>query len=275
MGMRGSAGQEGLCTVNMQLTVRNDECLAPSPADLFLSCSSDNKLMHSPLGSLLMTAKLRAGMGSYRDFKSPWIGRPAQPPDVYSFAVRDDQKLGTVVHVSWNGATEVARWKLWHSDSEGRLLELLTEVSRQGFETVMRTAVFACYVLVEAVDNEGASLGKSRVTETIISPEDQLGNATMNKAFGADTYDSTASQDDSKPLVSYLVAFMAGVVIAIAILGLVWSAKRGNWKNRVWWSQRKQAYEPLPSDTLDVPEDNLTYALTRQSIEGDDSHDSG
>lgn len=58
------------------------------------------------------------------------VGRLNRPPDGQVNATAKNEELSMLVHVSWNGATEVARWKLWHSDSEGRYLELLACTDR-------------------------------------------------------------------------------------------------------------------------------------------------
>jgi hypothetical protein len=67
---------------------------------------------------------------SYRVFKSPWVGRPQTVPDVKV----KDRKL----YVSWNGATEVASWRLeMAATSEGKDGEFVAvqELNREGFET--------------------------------------------------------------------------------------------------------------------------------------------
>ena len=49
-------------------------------------------------------------MAFYRAFRFPWSGRPASPPAV--LASLNDTSEETVVHASWNGATEVAAWRV-------------------------------------------------------------------------------------------------------------------------------------------------------------------
>ena len=49
-------------------------------------------------------------MSFYRAFRFPWNGRPASPPA--ALANLNDTSEETIVHMSWNGATEVASWRV-------------------------------------------------------------------------------------------------------------------------------------------------------------------
>ena len=65
---------------------------------------------YSAGGSLLFDAHLPYDMAFYRGFRFPWSGRPPSPPAV----VADLNNTGeeTIVHMSWNGATGVASWRV-------------------------------------------------------------------------------------------------------------------------------------------------------------------
>ena len=95
------------------------------------------------------------------------------PPDVHAAAVVKDNTIGTVVHVSWNGATEVAKWRAWRSDSEGNRLERLSDCfgKRTGFETRLESNDFAGYVVVEALNSDGRVIGFSRPSRTNVPGE--------------------------------------------------------------------------------------------------------
>ncbi|KAK1084170.1 hypothetical protein LTR33_002815 [Friedmanniomyces endolithicus] len=100
----------------------------------------------SQSGTILTTiqfaaAEPRAGGGfvsareptlSYRAFKQEWVGCPRAKPAVW--AERVGGGGGTVVYVSWNGATEVEAWEVWGGDSE-TALRCLGVVATTGFET--------------------------------------------------------------------------------------------------------------------------------------------
>ncbi|KAK4553845.1 hypothetical protein LTR86_009020 [Recurvomyces mirabilis] len=67
---------------------------------------------------------------SYRAFKQPWIGCPLSRPDL----VAEKSPNGTVVYVSWNGATEVEAWEFFVGN-DTHLTHAKT-VPKRGFETM-------------------------------------------------------------------------------------------------------------------------------------------
>jgi hypothetical protein len=96
----------------------------------------------------------RADDGTYRAIRARWEGRPATAPR----AAAD----GRTVWASWNGATEVARWRVLGGDSASAL-KPLTTARKRGFETAIELDVGARFVAVEALDADGKVLGTSRV----------------------------------------------------------------------------------------------------------------
>ena len=64
----------------------------------------------APDGSLLFDAHQPFDMSFYRAFRFPWSGRPLSPPAV--LASLNDTGEETIVHASWNGATDVASWRV-------------------------------------------------------------------------------------------------------------------------------------------------------------------
>lgn len=96
------------------------------------------------------------GLGCYRSYRAKWTGRPQTDPDV---AVRrSGSKMA--VFASWNGATEVVRWRVRSGPSAERLTAART-ARRTGFETEIRVPP-ADYAAVDALDASGAVLGSSR-----------------------------------------------------------------------------------------------------------------
>jgi len=62
-----------------------------------------------PSGRVLYDGRLDVkGLVSYRAFKQPWSGLPSEPP---ALAVERSPDT-TVLYMSWNGATGVARWRV-------------------------------------------------------------------------------------------------------------------------------------------------------------------
>ena len=92
---------------------------------------------HAPDGKLLMKAKLPPKKNTYRAYKSAWVGQPVDPPDVWAHTVESGSpfRYSTEIYVSWNGATEVAKWNMYRSNSKGRKEALLKSVQKNGFET--------------------------------------------------------------------------------------------------------------------------------------------
>jgi hypothetical protein len=96
----------------------------------------------------LITDASHGGDGSYRAYRFPW-GGATTTPDV---AVQDGSVL-----VSWNGATEVAQWRVVVGDDEASA-EPVETVDRDGFETEIPLEQDATYVAVEALDENGEVL---------------------------------------------------------------------------------------------------------------------
>lgn len=112
----------------------------------------------TPGGRVRFDAKFAPGGMSYRVFRSPWTGRPRTLPDV---AVRHVPAGKTTVYASWNGATEVARWRV-EAGANARALRPLRTVRRSGFETAIAIPRVAGVVAVSALDRHGAVLATSK-----------------------------------------------------------------------------------------------------------------
>ena len=102
---------------------------------------------------------LRFGVGrvdSYRAYRFPWTGLPTTRPAV---ALRSGGGR-TTVYVSWNGATEVARWRILGGPDASRLAPVST-VGKDGFETRATVRSTASTFAVEAVAADGTVLRRS------------------------------------------------------------------------------------------------------------------
>jgi hypothetical protein len=105
----------------------------------------------------------RLGTYTYRAQKSSWVGRPATVPDVHL----DTDAAGHLrVAVSWNGATEVASWRVLSGASATALTPVAT-ATRTGFETTVSIGTVstgaAAHVRVDALDASGTVLASSPV----------------------------------------------------------------------------------------------------------------
>ncbi|HET6548356.1 MAG TPA: MFS transporter [Solirubrobacter sp.] len=106
---------------------------------------------YSESGELLFDAALPVPNMTYRAHLRDWVGRPLSRPRA---AVR--RRAGkTTVLVSWNGATEVARWKVL---ADGRAV---AERARSGFETAIDVPDGGARFEVQALDDSGRVLGTS------------------------------------------------------------------------------------------------------------------
>jgi hypothetical protein len=108
----------------------------------------------APSGQLVFDAHFPEHVQSYRAFRLPWRGTPAQPPQ---FAL---QAAGfATVYASWNGATSVASWRVL-AGPDGAHLAPVVQTPRSGFETTIPLPLGTYGVIsVEALDSSGAVLG--------------------------------------------------------------------------------------------------------------------
>jgi len=98
---------------------------------------------------------------SYRAYRFPWQGRPADRP---ALAVKQREAVATL-HVSWNGATDVARWTVL-AGSDADELRPIGTWPKQGFETAITVQSDAKFYAVQAVAADGTKLGRSRAVES-------------------------------------------------------------------------------------------------------------
>jgi hypothetical protein len=95
---------------------------------------------------------------TYRAFRFVWHGHPTDRPAVAVSAGK--------LYVSWNGATEVAKWQLLSGQGQGSLRPGAT-VAKRGFETALALrGVGGAYVAARALDRNGRILGTSRAVRS-------------------------------------------------------------------------------------------------------------
>jgi Arylsulfotransferase (ASST) len=107
-------------------------------------------------GRTLFDAHFPPKEQSYRSFRFPWVGAPAHPP---TFALQ-----GGTVYASWNGATQVATWRVVSGRSRTSLAPVAT-AARSGFETAIAlpASTRGPYMAVQAFDAGGQLIGSSTV----------------------------------------------------------------------------------------------------------------
>jgi hypothetical protein len=131
---------------------------------LFVGWGSEGRVSEfSAAGDVVFDATF-APADSYRAYRFEWEGRPTEPPDVMAAPLDEapgggDGDRQLEVAVSWNGATEVATWRVLAGGSADDL-EPVAEVAKDGFETTTRIEA-AAVVAVEALDSRGEVLDRS------------------------------------------------------------------------------------------------------------------
>jgi hypothetical protein len=110
-----------------------------------------------PMGRVLFDATLGSNVQDFSVEAGAWSGRPLTRPSLTATLLGHER---VAVQVSWNGATEVARWRVLAGRSPRGLSPVAT-VRRTGFETAITARVHGRYVAVQALDRSGAVIGSS------------------------------------------------------------------------------------------------------------------
>jgi hypothetical protein len=116
---------------------------------------------YSPGGRLLFGASVAAPSQSYRAFRETWSAQPASTP---ALAVEPGSgRDSTVAYVSWNGATQVASWRVLAGRSRQQLAPV-ANAGRSGFETTIPLPGSGPWFQVQALGPNGTVLGSSALT---------------------------------------------------------------------------------------------------------------
>ncbi|MGO9892338.1 MAG: MFS transporter [Solirubrobacteraceae bacterium] len=108
---------------------------------------------YSASGDMLLDARLPGSDITYRAQLEPWVGQPLTPP-----AAAARQKAGkTTVYASWNGATQVASWKVL----DGASGQTVAVAAKSGFETAIPVGQSHKTFKVQALDAHGHVLGST------------------------------------------------------------------------------------------------------------------
>lgn len=134
-------------------------------------------------GETVLDGRLPDGDTSFGVYRYRWIGRPAQPPSVAAFTqsqagpVCKPEHQGeicplivrladeTTVYMSWNGATNIASWRVLGGLSSTNL-QPMAAVRRNGFETNVTVPGSVSYVQAQALDASGKVLASSSIVKS-------------------------------------------------------------------------------------------------------------
>ena len=118
--------------------------------------SKPNMSEYSATGQLLFDLVLPKPDISYRASLEQWVGLPLYPP----VGAARRTGAGTTVYASWNGATEVAAWRVL-AGSSANGLTAQTPVGKSGFETTIPVSQSYSAFKVQALDAAGRVIGTS------------------------------------------------------------------------------------------------------------------
>jgi hypothetical protein len=113
---------------------------------------------YTPAGKQIFNGSIPLYMNSYRAFRFAWTGRPRTAP---ALALTKSRKGFIWLYVSWNGATQVAEWRILGGSTPHALKPLKTR-PWSGFETAIDVHGAPRYLAVEAL-RHGRVLGRSAV----------------------------------------------------------------------------------------------------------------
>lgn len=107
-------------------------------------------------GSVLMD--LSMSNWSYRAYRLPWVGQPLTRPSVAA----QRAGAGMTVWASWNGSTEVAKWRVLGGPSSSALAPVTAPRVETGFETAIALSKSYPSVAVQALNAAGKVLATSQ-----------------------------------------------------------------------------------------------------------------
>jgi hypothetical protein len=108
-------------------------------------------------GHVLLDGTLGSNVQNFKTFLAPWTGRPTTSP---SIVVRPAGAGAFSVAASWNGATEVASWRVLAGAASSSLAPVATG-AKAGFQTTLTVRTAGPLIAVQALDGSGAVIGAS------------------------------------------------------------------------------------------------------------------
>ncbi|EGP92037.1 uncharacterized protein MYCGRDRAFT_102821 [Zymoseptoria tritici IPO323] len=187
---------------------------------------------HLSTGEMVMEAALvPEWLGTYRAYKYDFEGRPVEKPRAHSAAYPSTSRNSTttLVHVSWNGATEIAKWALYKTTDTGFPKIPIFQTNKTSFETAMAWDGYASYIIADALDKHGSVLGSTGVIKTVDPTASQLTGAVAEEVYWlqevrqqngdwkADVYEYAIA----RPGRYSVMIFFLGVVSSVVFFTLV------------------------------------------------------
>ena len=174
---------------------------------------------------------------NYRAYKMEFVGQPLTKPRIKAFvSTNAGGQSTTAIYVSWNGATEVARWRFYsRSTKQGGARNIqIGLTAKTGFETIFTAVGYHPITFAEALDVFGNSLGNSSLEVTEIP-------AGFHNANNP-TYKTSTPRSGANSVMYTAFAFVTGFALAT-----IWERYRaGRYSVRLkpgslrWASSRKR-----------------------------------
>ncbi|KAK5631305.1 hypothetical protein RRF57_007019 [Xylaria bambusicola] len=130
---------------------------------------------HTPSGECVLDVQFniwRPEKGypvNYRAFKMDWKAYPTWDPAIVVLGGETNGQFK--IYVSWNGATEVARWQLIVGDSYDNVTDSVTVVLRAGFETEILLKPRQLFIRAAALDKDDSVLGMTAIIPLALDEE--------------------------------------------------------------------------------------------------------
>jgi len=110
-------------------------------------------------GQQIFDAHFSVATSSYRAYRFPWSAQPSTPP---ALAVAFNSNGTPELYASWNGATDVAAWRVLAGTTQSSLTPI-ARTARSGFETEIAPDSEAQYLEVQPLGSSGNVLATSPV----------------------------------------------------------------------------------------------------------------
>ncbi len=128
--------------------------------DLFVGWGSEPYFSEfSSSGQPLYDAHWHGSYESYRAYRLPWAATPATAPAI-AVVPASKGKSPLSVYASWNGATEVASWRVLAGPSPSQLAPVAS-APKNGFETTIVAPGGEKFLAAQALNGAGAVIGTS------------------------------------------------------------------------------------------------------------------
>jgi hypothetical protein len=173
--------------------------------DVFVGWGDTNYFSeYAPSGRQIFNGSFLGPVNSYRAYRFTWRGQPRTPP---AMALSHSAEGAIKVYTAWNGATDVARWRVLGGAAPNALSGLGEARDRGSFETGQWVHAEPRYFAVDALGAQGKVLGRSAA----------IARPANLAVFGHDAFVSASTGSGTLPVACFtLRTHTCAVKITIA-----------------------------------------------------------